>query len=102
VVYMLKDYAYGWWQLKEEPWEMRPNMSWEDFKKIFHEKYFLHTVRMQKEQEFWKLEQGDKTVAESEEEFTYSSKLAPHIVVDEEERACQFKDFDQRLRRQLI
>jgi len=61
VVYMLKDYAYGWWQLKEEPWEMRPNMSWEDFKKIFHEKYFLHTVRMQKEQEFWKLEQGDKT-----------------------------------------
>ncbi|XP_020271784.1 uncharacterized protein LOC109846955 [Asparagus officinalis] len=67
-------------------------LSWEEFKKIFYEKYFPSTVRKQKEQEFRKLEQGDKTVAEYEEEFTYLSKFAIHLLGNEEDRARRFEE----------
>ncbi|XP_020259062.1 uncharacterized protein LOC109835498 [Asparagus officinalis] len=69
-VYMLKECAYGWWQIQ----------------------YFPSTVRKQKEQEFRKLEQCDKTVAEYEEEFTYLSKFATHLLGKEEDRARRFKE----------
>ena len=44
---------------------------WKYFKKIFYEKYFPLTVCIEKEQEFQKLKQGDKTMAKYEEEFIY-------------------------------
>ncbi|XP_020263274.1 uncharacterized protein LOC109839255 [Asparagus officinalis] len=42
--------------------------------------------------EFRKLEQGDKTVAEYEEEFTYLSKFAIHLLGNEEDRARRFEE----------
>ncbi|XP_020258885.1 uncharacterized protein LOC109835317 [Asparagus officinalis] len=92
-VYMLKDRAYGWWQMQVRTLgEKAYKISWEEFKKIFYEKYFPSTVRKQKEQEFRKLEKGDKTVAEYEEEFTYLSKFAIHLLGNEEDRARRFEE----------
>ncbi|XP_020249056.1 uncharacterized protein LOC109826435 [Asparagus officinalis] len=92
-VYMLKDRAYGWWLMQVRTLgENAYKISWEEFKKIFYVKYFPSTVRKQKEQEFRKLEQGDKTVAEYEEEFTYLSKFAIHLLGNEEDRARRFEE----------
>ena len=38
------------------------------------------------------MEQGDKTVAEYEEEFTYLSKFAIHLLGNEEDRARRFEE----------
>ncbi|XP_020271651.1 uncharacterized protein LOC109846819 [Asparagus officinalis] len=90
-IYMLKD--RGWWQMQVRTLgEKAYKLSWEEFKKIFYKKYFPLTVHKQKEQEFQKLEQGDKTIAEYEEEFTYLSKFATHLLGKEEDRARRFEE----------
>lgn len=54
--YMLKRGANKWWNLTRRTWNVPNNpLSWERFKELFFEKFFLTTVRQDKEVEFIKL-----------------------------------------------
>ncbi|KAL5563228.1 hypothetical protein UlMin_032975 [Ulmus minor] len=66
--------------------------TWEIFKNEFFNQYFPKSVRQEKEREFSKLEQGNKTVAEYEASFAQPTKFAPNLVATEEIRAQCFKE----------
>ena len=67
-------------------------MTWERFKMAMTDKYFPRTVHLQKERDFIRLEQGDRTVAEYEAEFAKLSKYAPTLVSDEASRARRLEE----------
>ncbi|KAL5570499.1 hypothetical protein UlMin_027074 [Ulmus minor] len=58
----------------------------------FFNQYFPKSVRQEKEREFSRLEQGNKTVAEYEASFVRLAKFAPDLVATEESRARRFKE----------
>ncbi|XP_028094593.1 uncharacterized protein LOC114294660 [Camellia sinensis] len=90
--FMLQGIANDWWQMEKRIHEHDANpYTWERFKKAFNEKYFPRSVRLQKQREFLKLEQGNKTVAEYEAEFTKLSKFASAFEADEDSRARKFE-----------
>ncbi|XP_028099780.1 uncharacterized protein LOC114299271 [Camellia sinensis] len=69
--FMLQGIANDWWQMEKRIHEHDANpYTWERFKNAFNEKYFPRSVHLQKQREFLKLKQGNKTVAEYEAEFT--------------------------------
>ncbi|KAL5575229.1 hypothetical protein UlMin_016928 [Ulmus minor] len=67
--YMLQEDAYDGWRM-----------------------YFPKSVRREKEREFSRLEQGNKTVAEYEASFARLAKFAPDLVATEESRARRFEE----------
>ncbi|XP_028109668.1 uncharacterized protein LOC114308295 [Camellia sinensis] len=90
--FMLQWIPNDWWQMEKRIHEHDANpYTWERFKNAFNEKYFPRSVRLQKQREFSKLEQGKKTVAEYEAEFTKLSKFASAFEADEDSRARKFE-----------
>ena len=53
-------------------------MTWEVFKRVFLEKYFLEDVRNKKEMEFLELKQGNMTVAKYVAKFEELVRYFPH------------------------
>ncbi|XP_074341812.1 uncharacterized protein LOC141679203 [Apium graveolens] len=62
------------------------------FKKALEDKYFPRTVHLQKERNFIRLQQGDRTVIEYEAEFTILAKYASTLVADESSRARRLEE----------
>lgn len=60
--------------------------TWDMFKDDFNDKYFPKNIHRQKEREFIKLEQGNRTVTKYEAEFARLSKLPLDLVATEERR----------------
>jgi hypothetical protein len=91
--YMLQGDAYDWWRMEEEKHnqDLEP-YTWEMFKAAFYEKYFPTSVRLQKEREFIKLEQGNMTVSQYEAEFARLARFAPTLVADEDSKARRFEE----------
>ncbi|XP_028088608.1 uncharacterized protein LOC114289144 [Camellia sinensis] len=90
--FMLQGIANDWWQMEKRIHEHDANpYTWERFKNAFNEKYFPRSVRLQKQREFLRLKQGNKTVAEYEAEFTKLSKFASAFETDEDSRARKFE-----------
>ncbi|KAL5559354.1 hypothetical protein UlMin_035565 [Ulmus minor] len=95
--YMLQEDAYDWWRMVKHQHENDTEaFTWEMFKNEFFNQYFPKSVRREKEREFSKLEQGNKTVAEYEANFARLAKFAPDLVATEE---TQRLDSDQNKNR---
>lgn len=97
-VYQLQGSAYDWWLMEKRKNETATTegdpepYTWAKFKKALEDKYFPRTVRLQKERDFIRLEQGGKTVTEYEAEFAKLSKYAPTLVADESSRARRLEE----------
>ncbi|KAL5578342.1 hypothetical protein UlMin_020041 [Ulmus minor] len=90
---MLQEDAYDWWRMVKRQHENDTEaFTWEMFKNEFFNQYFPTSVRREKEREFSKLEQGNKTVAEYEASFARLAKFAPDLVATEESRARRFEE----------
>ena len=91
--FMLKGEAEYWWRStkKTVPLEEDEILTWTVFLDAFYEKYFLESVRDEKEVEFMELIQGNKTVLQYEAKFTELSRFAPHIVADDVRKAKKFQ-----------
>ncbi|KAL5570732.1 hypothetical protein UlMin_020329 [Ulmus minor] len=91
--YMLQEDAYDWWRMVKRQHENDTEaFTWEMFKNEFFNQYFPKSVRREKEREFSRLEQGNKTVAEYEASFARLAKFAPDLVATEESRARRFEE----------
>ncbi|KAL5560185.1 hypothetical protein UlMin_036396 [Ulmus minor] len=91
--YMLQEDAYDWWRMVKRQHENDIKaFTWEKFKNKFFNQYFPKSVRREKEREFTKLEQGNKTVAEYEASFARLAKFAPDLVAREDSRARHFEE----------
>ncbi|KAK3025084.1 hypothetical protein RJ639_044963 [Escallonia herrerae] len=90
--FMLEKNANSWWLMEQRKHEKdREPYTWEKFKEAFIEKYQPKSVQLQKKMDFIKREQGNKSVAECDVEFTDLSKFAPKLIADEESRARKFE-----------
>ena len=79
--YMLIGESEHWWkgtkallQAQEIP------LNWEHFKAIFLEKYFLVSVKNQKETEFLQLKQGNMTIRQYVSKFKELAKFSSYMV----------------------
>ncbi|XP_074347382.1 uncharacterized protein LOC141686233 [Apium graveolens] len=92
-VYQLQESAYDWWLMEKRKNKTTSNLEenpepyiWEKFKKALEDKYFLRTVRLRKERDFIRLQQGDRTFIEYEAEFAklakYASTLTYEVVLN--------------------
>lgn len=89
--YMLQGSAHDWWLMVQRQHEDDGLLTWNGFRDAFYDKYFPESVRRQKEDEFIKLQQRSKTVAEYEADFTRLSKFAPSLVATDLSRARRFE-----------
>ncbi|XP_020207108.1 uncharacterized protein LOC109792140 [Cajanus cajan] len=63
------------------------HLNWDNFKRVFLEKYFSDNVRSQKEVEFLELKQGNDTVAEYAAQFDALVRYCTHYHGEGGERA---------------
>ena len=81
----------------------RNPITWEKFKGVFYDNYFLKVVREQKESEFVDLVQGSMIVEQYAAKFIELSCFGPHMILTEAKKASKFqKRLDERLRHHLI
>lgn len=97
-VFQLKEDAYFyWWELIMTP-EKQANLTWEQFKQILTEKYIPSSYFYNKEEEFYRLEQGIMTVTEYERLFYSLSRYASYLVDTDVKSAERLKeDYDLKL-----
>src|SRR5262249_25847810 len=89
--FTLQDDADAWWDSTFRTiFQHRAGITWDEFLRVFREKYFPRHVRDQKVQEFLSLSQGSMSVQEYEAKFAKLEKFAPSICVDEQMRAAKF------------
>ena len=102
--FLLQDEAAAWWEL--ELGKQGPNdtpFTWTDFRKVFYERYFPQSVRVQKFREFDRLEQGTLTVSQYASKFEELSRYAPSLLADEGIRARKFENgLRSRIQHQVI
>ncbi|XP_028071133.1 uncharacterized protein LOC114273529 isoform X2 [Camellia sinensis] len=92
--FMLVEEAEYWWEATQRLLTASGTggLTWNQFTKVFNDKYFPATYRYEKEREFLRLEQGDLTVAQYEAKFISLSRFAPSFVDDEEVKCRRFTD----------
>ena len=70
---------------------MLDQLSWAEFRVVFYDQYFSHTIRSLKKQEFLSLRQEESTtVAEYQVTFLRLERFASSSFTSERERAAQF------------
>ena len=78
-------------------------ITWEKFKGVFYDNYFLEVVRERKEREFADLVQGSMIVEQYAAKFIDLSHFGPHLILTEAKKASRFqKGLNERLRYHLI
>ena len=87
---MLTGDALEWWESTERTHEGGV-VSWQQFVDLFQKRYFLDSLRLQKEAEFIRIEQGNQSVYEYERKFAELSCFAPHMVEIEVRKARYFE-----------
>jgi hypothetical protein len=81
--------AEHWWRsIKGQPGVRE---EWDKFFILFHQRFLPEPVLRQKEEEFNKLLQGNRTVWEYHAEFTTLARYAPHQLQDEPRLARKFR-----------
>ncbi|XP_028119520.1 uncharacterized protein LOC114317028 [Camellia sinensis] len=88
-VFELDDKADHWWELIKNMHDVT-NMSWNQFKELFLNKYFPSTVRRERVREFQNLEQGNMTVTQYAAKFEELARYATTYVANDEEKARIF------------
>ena len=67
-------------------------MTWEEFRGLFMEKYFLASARHAKAREFLELRQGTMTVLEYVAKFTKLARFADDYVTTDMAKVRKFED----------
>lgn len=88
--FLLRGDAERWWETARQRFGNREPL-WPEFQTAFNERFFPDWVREQKTYEFIELDQGDRTVAQYEAEFTSLARFAPSLVSSEEMKAAKFQ-----------
>ncbi|XP_059636028.1 uncharacterized protein LOC132278241 [Cornus florida] len=78
-----------WWKSFTNQYKVE-EMSWEKFKELFYEKYFLVTKRWELRDQFNGLIQGNMSMMEYENKFTSLSRFAPEMVSNEVDKTWKF------------
>ncbi|KAM6563365.1 hypothetical protein CsatB_023363 [Cannabis sativa] len=87
--YMLRKDARIWWEVVEQTKDV-DTMNWNDFKRVFNEKYYNSAVLAAKVDEFTGLVQGSLTVTEYAQKYDRLAKFAPDLVPTDRVRAHRF------------
>ncbi|MEJ1821087.1 retroviral-like aspartic protease family protein [Escherichia coli] len=92
-IFQLTDEADFWWEsvrrtLTPGQWA---RYTWEDFKEELMEKYVPGVYRQRRQNEFWNLRQGRRTVTEYDRSFNRLSRYATYLVGTEAARADRFR-----------
>ncbi|KAG6518254.1 hypothetical protein ZIOFF_021658 [Zingiber officinale] len=90
-IFQLKDDAALWWEGAEKTMNMG-TLTWEEFKKIFYDKYFTPDVQARLKREFRNLQQGDMSVAEYVKKFDRGCHFTPLIADNPTEKLQHFLD----------
>ncbi|PKU70128.1 uncharacterized protein LOC110091889 isoform X2 [Dendrobium catenatum] len=93
VSFALDEEAKRWWRgQREDELGDIPNtlVNWEDFVKLFRQWFVPMSARIQMQDKFISLIQGDKSVMQYEAEFTTLSRYAPQLIATAEEKYCRF------------
>ena len=94
--------ALQWWEATTTM-EERDTMTIQDFWIRFDGKYFPSAIQTEMRRKLLDLKQGEKTVAEYEEEFTRLTNLVPAEVPTEERRILMFTDgLNYKIRQHLL
>ncbi|KAA0039476.1 uncharacterized protein E6C27_scaffold64G002900 [Cucumis melo var. makuwa] len=96
--FLLQNGAEDWWRMEESRRRTTGDISWDEFKKAFFDKFYPRSFRDAKRNEFLRLTQGSMTVAEYEKKYTELSKYATRVIEDEVER---YKRFEEGLREEI-
>ena len=83
--------AVSWWKGRKAVYR-NIELNWEDFRRIFFEKYVPTTYRNQKKMEFLQLVQGTDTVSVYAQKFEECSRYAPEYVTHETDRVWKFRE----------
>ncbi|XP_075478841.1 uncharacterized protein LOC142519695 [Primulina tabacum] len=84
-IYLLKDDASLWWEKAERGVNIA-TLTWEDFKRVFYDKYFTADVRSRLKKDFMSLHQGDWFIAEFVKKFDRGRHFVPIIANDAAEK----------------
>ena len=75
---MLESDAKYWWNNTGESLATQEALiTWDEFKEVFLEKYFPHSVRIQKEIGFLQLQQGEMIIVENVAKFESLVRFSP-------------------------
>lgn len=96
--FLLQKEAEDWWRLVENKRGDKNTPYWEEFKKVFQEKYYPKSFYDAKRNEFLRLVQGSMTVVEYKKKYTELSKYALPIIANEAD-CC--KRSEEGLRREI-
>ena len=83
--------ALDWWETIPGSRNVPMTMTWNEFGRVFTEKYTPVVYRDRKKIEFSELKQGDLFVAEYEIQFVQLSKYAPEEIATEELKRNKFE-----------
>ncbi|XP_028091633.1 uncharacterized protein LOC114291951 [Camellia sinensis] len=89
-VFELDEEVDHWWELIKNTRDM-VSLSWNQFRKLFLNKYFPSTVRREQVKEFQNLEQGNMTVTQYAAKFEELARYATRYVANDEEKARMFE-----------
>ncbi|XP_028067741.1 uncharacterized protein LOC114270443 [Camellia sinensis] len=89
-IFELDDEADHWWVLIKNTRDVA-NMSWNQFKELFLNKYFPSTVRQERVREFQNLEQGNMTVTQYAAKFEELARYTTRYIENDEEKARMFE-----------
>ena len=97
---MMEGEAEHWWDTKERALGTEvEQLSWEDFKEVFYDKYFSQFVQDQKEEKFLRLVHRTTIVAQYEAIFTELSHFASHFFLNDYKKSkMSLKGLRQQLR----
>ncbi|XP_077225770.1 uncharacterized protein LOC143858961 [Tasmannia lanceolata] len=81
--FMLRGSADAWWKM-ERSVRGSTIIAWDEFTTAFYDKYFPDSVRILKENDFFNLKQGSRSVIDYEAEFTRLGMFAPISVMEDD------------------
>ena len=79
--FLMEDRAKDWWDVMDMRYP--DGISWDQFQQEFTDRFFPQSHKDSKIEEFFKLEQKNKSVSEYEKKFSELVRLVPYIQVDE-------------------
>ncbi|XP_050941530.1 uncharacterized protein LOC127149710 [Cucumis melo] len=90
--FLLQNGAEDWWRMEESRRRTTGDISWNEFKKAFFDKFYPRSFRDAKRNEFLRLTKGLMTIAEYEKNYTELSMYATRVIEDEVERCKRFEE----------
>ncbi|KAA0067055.1 reverse transcriptase [Cucumis melo var. makuwa] len=90
--FLLENGAEDWWCMEESRQRTTDDISWDEFKTAFFDKFYPRSFRDAKHNEFLRLTQGSMTIAEYEKKYTELSKYATKVIEDEVERCKSLEE----------